>query len=202
LDEEKTLSWEKIRLRRINYTRTEDKTAIYFKSTINLKCFRVRFKDTKPLQSIVRNFLQQCRKALPNDNSSLAVEDLLNQISQWKYDVSLASITNLQFDAGVRYCKKSNEAVFRRTLMMSIIDRWQLPEIFGYNCQGQWMFQRCSSCLLGREETCLLCQSPNLPFHLNLKLLHGPILLRHSLRNCAVACVPTVASIGAFHSYS
>jgi hypothetical protein len=135
---DKTLSWEKIRLRRIRDTRTEDEMSEHFKSILNVKPFRIRFKDITPLQSILRDFLQLCEKARPNDNSYPAIEDLSNEISRWKPGVNLVSITNREFDIDVSYCKKSNEAVLQRTVMTSIIDRWQLHELFVYNCEGQW----------------------------------------------------------------
>ena len=135
---QKTLSWEKLRLRRVRDIPTEDKRSEHFKSILNAKPFRIRFKDTADLQSILRDFLQRCEKARPNDNSYAAIEDLSNQISAWKPGVNLASISNREFDIDVSYCKKSNEAILQRTVMTSIIDRWQLHELFVYNCEGQW----------------------------------------------------------------
>jgi hypothetical protein len=135
---QKTLSWEKLRLRHVRDVATEDERSDHFKSILNVKPFRIRFKDTVDLQSILRDFLQRCEKARPNDNSYAAIEELSNQISRWKPGVNLASISNREFDIDVSYCKKSNEAVLQRTVMTSIIDRWQLHELFVYNCEGQW----------------------------------------------------------------
>ena len=135
---QKQLNWDKIRLRRIRDKRTEDDRLEHFKSVLNVKPIQIRFKDTKDLQSILRKFLQRCDKARPNDDSYAAIEDLSNQFGQWRPGVNLVSITNREFEMDVSYCKRSNEAVLQRTVMTSIIDRWQLHELFVYNCEGQW----------------------------------------------------------------
>jgi hypothetical protein len=137
-NKEKALTWDKLRLRRVPRTRTEDERSEYFKTILSVKPFRIRFKDIGNLQAILRDFLQRCDKARPNDDSYGAIEDLSNQISRWRPGVNLASITNREFDIDVGYCKISNEAVLQRTVMTSIIDRWQLHELFVYNCEGQW----------------------------------------------------------------
>jgi hypothetical protein len=135
---QRKLNWDKIRLRRIERGRTEDERSDHFKSIFPVKPCRIRFKDITGLQSILKDFLQRCEKARPNDNSYAAIEDLSNQISQWRPAVNLVSITNREFDIDLSYCKNSNEAVLQRTIMTSIIDRWQLHELFVYNCEGQW----------------------------------------------------------------
>jgi hypothetical protein len=47
-------------------------------------------------------------------------------------------IAEHQFNTDVRYCKKSNQAGLARTIMTSIIDRWQLHKPFVYHWEGQW----------------------------------------------------------------
>ena len=135
---QKQLNWDKIRLRRIRDKRTEDDRLEHFKSILNVEPIQIQFKDTEDLQSILKTFLQRCDKARPNDDSYAAIEDLSNQFGQWRPRVNLVAITNREFEIDVSYCKKSNEAVLQRTVMTSIIDRWQLHELFVYNCEGQW----------------------------------------------------------------
>ena len=84
-----------------------------------------------------RKFRQRC-ESHPNDNIYPEVEGLSNQISFWRSDVNLVSIPEREFDIIRNYCKKPNEAVLQRTVMMSIIDTPQLPELFVYNCGSQW----------------------------------------------------------------
>jgi hypothetical protein len=135
---QRKLSWDKIRLRRISTEGTEDQMSDYFKSTLPAKPCRIQFRDITELQSILNGFLQRCENAQPNDNGYAAVEDLSNQINRWRSTVDLISITNREFDIDLNYCKNSNEAVLQRTIMLSIIDRWRLHELFVYNCEGQW----------------------------------------------------------------
>jgi len=40
------------------------------------------------------------------------------------------------------YCQSTNEAVLQRTIMVSLVDRFQLDLIFVYNCEGQWSQQK------------------------------------------------------------
>ncbi|RYC63272.1 hypothetical protein CHU98_g2926 [Xylaria longipes] len=50
--------------------------------------------------------------------------------------------TNQKFENDLEHCKApANEAVFQRTVMMSIIDRSHLKSAFDFNCEGQWSLQ-------------------------------------------------------------
>lgn len=129
---------EEIRLRRIQIKRTKDEWLDYFKSALLGKPCRIYFKDIAELLSIQEKFRQRCENARPNDSIYTEIEGLSNQISLWRSKVNLVSIPEREFDIDLNYCKKSNEAVLQRTVMMSIIDTPQLPELFVYNCGSQW----------------------------------------------------------------
>ena len=137
-NKDRKLNWEKIRQRGIQAKGVEDERSQNFKSILNVKAFRIRSKDTTVLQSILRELLQRCEKARPNDDMYAAIEKFSNQYNEWRPGVNLVSITNREFDVDVSYCKDSNEAVLQRTVMTSIIDRWHLHKLFIYNCEGQW----------------------------------------------------------------
>jgi hypothetical protein len=133
----------KLRTRRvIPDLSTADEKAEHFKSTFGVqKPITIPFKDTKALQTILRNFLQRCEKARPRDNSYTAIEELSNEINKWKPTFNLTTITNQDFENDVAHCQHSNEAVFQRTVLISIIDRWQLNDMFDFNCEGHWSLQ-------------------------------------------------------------
>ncbi|KAI0967035.1 hypothetical protein F4678DRAFT_483390 [Xylaria arbuscula] len=111
---------------------TADDKTISFKST---------FSIATPIQEAITNFLQKARAASPEDDGYAAIEDLSNEINLWKSTVHLATITNLDFKKDLLHCEHSNEAVFQRTAMISIIDRWRLNDLFDFNCEGQWSLQ-------------------------------------------------------------
>ncbi|KAI0409945.1 hypothetical protein F4802DRAFT_611660 [Xylaria palmicola] len=113
-----------------------------FKSTFSINDpIKIPYKDTKTLQTAVTSFLLKAQNAGREEDSCAAVEDLSNQINEWKATVHLATITNLDFQKDLTRCKHSNEAVFQRTMMISIIDRWRLNDMFDFNCEGDWSLQ-------------------------------------------------------------
>lgn len=134
---------DKLRTRRaVADLRTTDKKTEHFKSVLGVqKPITIPFKDTKALQTILKNFLQRCETSRPRENSYTAIEDLSNEINKWKPTFNLNTITNQDFKNDIAHCQHSNEAVFQRTVMISIIDRWQLNDMFDFNCEGHWSLQ-------------------------------------------------------------
>ncbi|KAI0099228.1 hypothetical protein GGR51DRAFT_552106 [Nemania sp. FL0031] len=103
---------------------------------------KIPFKETRTLQKSVNNFLNKVQGAKDNDDSSDAIENLCNDINDWKATVRLAVITNRDFNHDLERCENpSNEAIFQRTVMMSIIDRSHLKTTFDFNCEGQWSLE-------------------------------------------------------------
>lgn len=132
------LSWEKLRMRRVSKVPRHDGKSEHVRASLVVEPLRVKFKDVTGLRAILQDFIDECEKSRPNKDSYQAIEALSNKINEWKPNHRLASITNRDFDRDVTHCKSSNEAVIQRTVMISIIDRWQLHELFDYNCEGQW----------------------------------------------------------------
>ena len=62
----------------------------------------------------------------------------------------------LEWQTDMSKCAKSNEALFQRTIMMSILDRHALNKILDYNCEVSWIASRfpCRKCKEGE------CQLP------------------------------------------
>ncbi|KAJ2984431.1 hypothetical protein NUW58_g6061 [Xylaria curta] len=119
----------------------DDKTEAFKSAFCIQNAFKIPYKDTKTLQGVMTNFLQKAQGASPTDDSYDAIEDLSNEINEWKATVHLATITNLDFRKDLTRCGRSGEAVFQRTAMLSIIDRWQLNDMFDFNCEGHWSLQ-------------------------------------------------------------
>lgn len=133
-----TVNWDKLRIRRVAQTPTDDPQSDQLKSILLPKQIKIRFKDTSDLQDILREFLDVCELARPNGDCYDAVEDLINQIARWKPAHKLFTVSNLEFNKDIAVCRASNEAVLQRTLMTTLIDRWQLSNLFTFNCEGQW----------------------------------------------------------------
>jgi hypothetical protein len=135
----KELSWDFLRLRRVSKIPTEDKMSKLIQPKLVGEPFQLQFKDIGGLQSILQNFLGKCEMSKLTDDSYTDIEDLLNGINEWKFESHLTSITDRDFEKDIAQSKSSNEAVTKQTLMISMLDRWQLPELFVYNCECQWI---------------------------------------------------------------
>ncbi|KAI8946099.1 hypothetical protein F4801DRAFT_593625 [Xylaria longipes] len=134
---------DKLRTRRALPDRlTPDAKTKTLKLTIGVqKAIKIPYEDTENLQTVITNFLRKAENASPGEDSYAAIEDLSNEINAWKSTVHLATITNLDFKKDLTHCEHSNEAVFQRTAMISIIDRWRLNDMFDFNCEGHWSLQ-------------------------------------------------------------
>lgn len=135
---EKALTWEKLRERQVQDSPSKDKLSAHFKSVLGAKVSWIAWEEIGSLLAIMNSFIQQAKKARPGDNSAEAIEDVFTQMNGWRPKFNLASITNRDFKIDIDVSRKSNEAVLQRTVMTDIIDRWQLREMFVYNCEGQW----------------------------------------------------------------
>ncbi|KAI1748248.1 hypothetical protein F4782DRAFT_517850 [Xylaria castorea] len=119
-----------------------DEWTVEFKRLLVEKPIDIAFEQTETLQKSIRNFLKKAQKAERGENSYDAIEELCNEVNKWKATVRLAVITNQEFNDDLEHCKDpSNEAIFQRTVMMSIIDRSHLKTMFDFNCEGLWSLQ-------------------------------------------------------------
>ncbi|RYC62927.1 hypothetical protein CHU98_g3291 [Xylaria longipes] len=134
---------DKLRTRRALPDRlTPDAKTKTLKLTIGVqKAIKIPYEDTENFQTVITNFLRKAENASPGEDGYAAIEDLSNEINAWKSTVHLATITNLDFKKDLTHCEHSNEAVFQRTAMISIIDRWRLNDMFDFNCEGHWSLQ-------------------------------------------------------------
>jgi hypothetical protein len=133
-----SVTWDKLRERRVAQKSTVDERSENFRTKLVPEPTRIKLKDIGDLQHILRDFLKVCEKARPNHDSYAAIEDLVDGIASWKPLHGLFSTSNREFRQDTELCLCSNEAVLQRTVMTSLIDRWQLSQIFTFNCEGQW----------------------------------------------------------------
>jgi hypothetical protein len=134
---------EKLRTRRAVPIRKtpEEKTKQFISDLDVSQTLTIPFRDTDELQTIFKSFLRRAEKSKAGDDSYAAIEDVSNEFNKWKSTVYLATITNQDFESDIQHCQLSNEAVFQRTVLMSIIDRWRLTDMFDFNCEGHWSLQ-------------------------------------------------------------
>ncbi|KAH9905854.1 hypothetical protein F4778DRAFT_681545 [Xylariomycetidae sp. FL2044] len=139
----KKVNREALRTRRVEIGKPyADDWTTRFRKYLVEEPMEIPFNSTTKLQSSLRDFLAKAKKARGCENSYDAIETLCDEINNWKATARLATITNQDFNRDLEHCKDpSNEAVFQRTVMMSIIDRSHLKETFDFNCEGQWSLQ-------------------------------------------------------------
>ncbi|KAI0972043.1 hypothetical protein F4678DRAFT_430980 [Xylaria arbuscula] len=117
----------------------EDKWTPKFRTYLIEKRLEIPFKKTETLQKSFKKFERKAEEAGDDGDSWDAIEELCKEINEWKATMRLATITEQDFKDDLLHCKyPSNEAVFQRTVMMSIIDRSHLNTVFDFNCEGQW----------------------------------------------------------------
>ncbi|KAI0455591.1 hypothetical protein F5B21DRAFT_503150 [Xylaria acuta] len=125
----------------INAPRADEWTP-KFKKLLVEKPIKIPFDKTQSLQKSVKHFLEKAKKAKHGENSYDAIEELREEINKWTATMRLAAVTNQEFKNDLEHCKApANEAVFQRTIMMSIIDRFHLKSAFDFNCEGHWSLQ-------------------------------------------------------------
>ncbi|KAI0904609.1 hypothetical protein F4823DRAFT_633865, partial [Ustulina deusta] len=131
---------ESLRTRRVAVTEPSgDEWTTRFREYLVERPIKISFQQTEMLQKSIKNFLCKAEAAEHGEDSYGATEKLCNEINEWKASVRLAVITNQEFNNDLEHCKDpSNEAVFQRTVMMSIIDRCHLKTLFDFNCEGLW----------------------------------------------------------------
>ncbi|KAI0435839.1 hypothetical protein F4803DRAFT_544271 [Xylaria telfairii] len=139
----KKVSEESLRTRRVEVDGPQmDDWTPTFKEYLVENPVEIPFEATKKLQSSVKDFLTRAENASASENCYDTIEKLCNEINEWKATARLAVVTNQDFSRDLDYCRHpANEAVFQRTVMMSLIDRTHLKEKFDFNCEGQWSLQ-------------------------------------------------------------
>ncbi|KIX09790.1 uncharacterized protein Z518_00871 [Rhinocladiella mackenziei CBS 650.93] len=171
---DRALSWEKLRLRRIFKTATEDEKSKDLKSKLVPGPSKLPFREIPEFVGFLKEILGECEKSRPNKDSSAVIEKFKDKFHEWQSDHRLALMTNREFGMDIRYSMSANEAVLQRTIMLSIIDRCYIHDLFSFNCEGQWRLdQRYRLPVTGRMEHVTL-PKPDLAVFFKLEALTGP----------------------------
>ncbi|KAI1355994.1 hypothetical protein F5Y01DRAFT_310179 [Xylaria sp. FL0043] len=102
------------------------------------------------------------------------VEGLSDAINEWKSKAHMASITNREFIKDLEHCKDpANEAMFQRTVLMSILNRHQISDKFDFNCEGQWSLRSKYYPPPSTEENSIAEPKPDLAVFFRLDSLVG-----------------------------
>ncbi|KAI0413208.1 hypothetical protein F5X98DRAFT_391160 [Xylaria grammica] len=136
--------FNKLRNRRaLPDTLTKDDKTEALKLIFDLhKFLKIPPRNMFVLKCIILAFLQLTSEPNPGVDLRAIIEDLCNDINDWKSTVRLPTITDLDFRKDMmRANQYSNEDAFRRTAMISILDRWRLDTMFDFNCEGGWSLQ-------------------------------------------------------------
>lgn len=135
----KKANLESFRTRRVEVKPRADEWAAVFRTYLTERRIKIPFQKTTDLRKSFKNFEQKAEAAGDDEDSWEAIEEVCKEINEWKATMRLATITDQDFQDDLEHCKfPSNEAVFQRTVMMSIIDRSHLKTVFDFNCEGQW----------------------------------------------------------------
>ncbi|KAI1131910.1 hypothetical protein F5Y10DRAFT_25438 [Nemania abortiva] len=139
----KRVSQESLRIRGVKCDApSPDEWSAKFKEFLVEKPVEITFEQTEDLQEIAQDFLKKAGTAQHGENSHEAIEEMCDGISKWKSAMRLAVVTNQEFNADLDRCRGLyTKAVFQRTIMMSIINRSYLKNIFDFNCGGDWSLQ-------------------------------------------------------------
>ncbi|TGJ86587.1 hypothetical protein E0Z10_g2198 [Xylaria hypoxylon] len=135
----------------------------------------VRWEQTESLRDKIKLFLHKADEIQRGASIYDTVEELSDAINEWKSTVHMVTVTNRDFNKDLKHCMYSdNEAVFQRTVMMSILNRHQISDKFDFNCEGQWSLRSNHYALLSTEENSISAPKPDLAIFFHFNSLVGP----------------------------
>ncbi|KAK5625616.1 hypothetical protein RRF57_001332 [Xylaria bambusicola] len=169
---------EGLRTRLVGFEeRVDDPKTADLKVVIIPKAGAIRLEQTEPLRQKIELFLSNPSGANIYDT----VEELSDAINEWKSTVQMATISNRDFESDLEHCKyPSNEAVFQRTVMMSILNRHQISNKFDFNCEGAWSLRSNYYVLPSTEENTIPAPKPDLAIFFRFNSLVGRGLYQKS----------------------
>jgi hypothetical protein len=95
---------------------------------MDLKLLKLEGRQVAELQAVFREFTRL--KADEVDYPQIEV--VSTELGRWKSKVGLANIPAEHFLGDVQRCSFSNKAVLQRTIMMEIINCWNLSNRFDF----------------------------------------------------------------------
>ncbi|KAI0400428.1 hypothetical protein F4802DRAFT_486113 [Xylaria palmicola] len=166
---------EGLRTRRVEFSKpVKDPKAAKFKSFIVSRAKAIGLEQTKSLRDKVELFLSKADEFQTGASIYDAVEVLSDAINEWKSTVRMPTVTNRDFNKDLERCRyAANEAVFQRTIMMSILNRHQLSDKFDFNCEGRWLLENSHYPLESTENNQNLAPQPDLAIFFRFDSLVG-----------------------------
>lgn len=157
--------------RRVHDEPTRDERAAEFCSFLNVKTPRIPFANIGGLLSVLNKVIERAKES-PDEDAYPELDRMTDDIRRWNFEFSIPTTTNREFQIDLAQCLLANEAVLQRTIMTTVIDRWQLPDKFVFNCEGQWSIpeQDLLGSMQADEEIPL--PKPDLAMFFNRKSLH------------------------------
>lgn len=155
----------------------EDPKMAELKSVIISDAVSIQLEQTESLCENIELFLKKARGSQGGASIYDTVEELSDVINEWKSTVRMSTTTNRDFNKDLEHCKfPANEAVFQRTVMMSILNRHQISDQFDFNCEGQWSLRSNYYALPSTEENSIAAPKPDLAifFRFNSLVGRGP----------------------------
>ncbi|KAI9842299.1 MAG: hypothetical protein M1837_007369 [Sclerophora amabilis] len=133
----KSVTWKKLQNRCVRQRPTKDEKFDAFRDLLRVDPPQMTFQKTGKLLKILDAFANRTSDKSDED-AYPALDRLTNDINQWSSQVKIPTITESKFQDDLERGRESNEAVFQRTFMMSIIDRFEISSKIDFNCEGQW----------------------------------------------------------------
>lgn len=127
----------KLRTRHVLKVVMPDEKLKYLKGILKTELPERRIKDMHDLQATVREFLEQLA-AHPEDSCYPYIDEFSFNFDRCKSSIGYPVVNHKYFQADLKRCLARNEAVLQRTIMIHIINRHWLHEIFDWNTEGQW----------------------------------------------------------------
>ncbi|GAP84235.1 hypothetical protein SAMD00023353_0700270 [Rosellinia necatrix] len=166
---------EGLRTRLVEFgERVKDPKAAELKAVIIANAVDIRLAQTESLRNHIELFLGRADGSQGGASIYDTVEELSNAINEWKSTVRMATTTNRDFNKDLEHCKfPANEAVFQRTVLMSILNRHQIGDQFDFNCEGQWSLRSNYYALPSTEENSIPAPKPDLAIFFRYSSLVG-----------------------------
>jgi len=160
------VSLEKLRVRRVQSQPKPDSRLQHLNTILTTELPERPLKDLEGLRSVAANFLQQIADH-PNDSCYVYLDDFSFHFDEGKSKIDYPIVNRRYFEADLKRCLASNEAVLQRTVMIHIINQYWLDPIFDWNTEGQWS-QPKDTRLPSREDDDISLPKPDLAISFTL----------------------------------
>ncbi|KAI1292692.1 hypothetical protein F5Y03DRAFT_375373 [Xylaria venustula] len=166
---------EGLRTRLVEFEeRMDDPKTAELKKVIMPSAAAVRLEQTVPLRDKIKLLFSKVDEFQSDASIYDTMEELSDAINDWKSTAHMATVTNRDFDKDLVHCKyPSNEAVFQRTVLMSILNRHQISDKFDFNCEGAWSLRSSYYALPSTEKNTVPSPKPDLAIFCRFNSLVG-----------------------------